>query len=121
MKHKRHFDLARKLSEKSEYHHKLGAVLIKKGRVIGLGFNKSNKTHPKSKTPYNTIHAEFDAIIGLSLEELKGAEIYVYREYKDGKPALAKPCQHCLQLIIQAGIKKIHYTTNDGIMEEKIY
>lgn len=104
------FDLARKLSKKSTYCHQLGAVVAKKNKVVGLGFNNPYKTHPKSNNRFKTIHAELDAILGLAKEDLVGSTIYVYREHKDGSPANSKPCQYCQMLIKQAGIKKVCYT-----------
>lgn len=114
----RFFDLAKALSKKSTYHHQMGAVVVKKSRVIGVGFNKPSKTHPKSNTKFNTIHAELDAILGLDRSDLKGADIYVFREYKDGRPAMAKPCPHCQQLLIEVGIRNIYYT-KDGKFEKE--
>lgn len=117
-KHKKFFDLARKLSKKSEYHHQLGAVVVKKGKVIGIGFNKPNKTHPKSNHPFKTIHAEFDAMWGASKEDLAGATIYIYRDDAKEEPAMAKPCKYCESLIRLAGLETICYTTNGNYKEE---
>ena len=116
----KYFNIAKQLSYKSEYHHKLGAVIIKKGKILGVGFNKPNKTHPKSNHPFHTIHSELDAILGVSREDLKGATIYVYREGANGKPVLAKPCKYCQELIKLANIKEVCYTINDGYKKEII-
>lgn len=109
---KKYFELAKKLSEKSKYHHKLGAVVVKKGKILGVGFNQPEKTHPKSPNPFKTIHCELDAIIGISKEDLQGASIYIYRQYKDGSPAMAAPCRDCRNLIKHVGIKKVFHTGN---------
>lgn len=114
------FDLARLMSKKSTYHHQMGAVVVKKSRVLGLGFNKPGKTHPKSKTKFKTIHAELDAILGVSLEELKGSDIYVYREYSDGSYAMAKPCPHCQELIVELGIRNVYYTCGGEFKQEVV-
>jgi deoxycytidylate deaminase len=106
----KYFNIAKKLAEKSSYHHKLGAVVVFKNKVIGLGFNKPSKTHTKANTPYNTIHAELDAILQAGSTQCKHAEIYVYREYKNGSPANAKPCKHCDELIRLVGIKNVYYS-----------
>lgn len=45
--------------------------------------------------------------------------IYVYRETKDGKMALAKPCPACEAALRDLGIKKVCYTTNQGCIEER--
>ena len=46
-------------------------------------------------------------------------EIYVYRETKGGRKALAKPCAACTKALRDLGIKKVCYTTNDGYCEER--
>ena len=116
----RFFDIAARLSKKAQYCHKLGAVVVHKNRPIGFGFNKPHKSHPRSLNKYNNIHAELDSILGLSYNELDGADIYIYRQTKDGKPALAKPCSSCMELLKKVGIKTICYTCNDGYKEELI-
>jgi tRNA(Arg) A34 adenosine deaminase TadA len=112
----RFFNLARKLSLKSDYHHKLGAVIVSKNIVIGKGYNKPFKTHPKSNYPWHTQHAEFVAI--LEAGDCKGADIYVFREYKNGNVANSKPCPYCTELIKRAGIKRVYYTDNNSFKEE---
>lgn len=114
------FDVAKALSKKSTYHHQMGAVVVKKNRVLGVGFNKPGKTHPRSNNKFKTIHAELDAILGLPLDELRGADIYVYREYRDGSLAMAKPCLHCQQLLVEVGIRTVYYTNNGEYTEENV-
>jgi deoxycytidylate deaminase len=107
---------ATEASQNSTYHHRLGAVVVKKGRVVSVGFNKPHKTHPKSKTPFKTIHAEFDAIMGCDKDDLKGSTLYVVRDAKSG-PNMAKPCACCMELIVMVGIKKVVYSSRDGFEE----
>lgn len=116
-KNKRYFELARKLSLKSNYCHKIGAVVVKKGKILGLGVNNPFKTHPKSTNPFKTVHAELDAILDCDPNELRGATIYVYREHKNGQPACSKPCPHCHELIMRCGIKKVCYTDYGSFKE----
>lgn len=111
------FEIAKKLSLKSEYHHKIGAVAVKKNRIVGLGFNKPSKTHPQSNHPFKTIHAELDAILDAEKDDLIGATIYVYREHKNGHLASSKPCPHCQELIQRYKLKKVCYT-EDGSYKE---
>lgn len=113
----RFFDMARKLSKKSTYCHQLGAVVVKKRKPVGFGYNQPGKTHPRSNNRFRTMHAELHAIIGLAKEDTMGATIYVYREHKDGSPANSKPCQYCQMIIKEAGIKKVCYT-DDGQYKE---
>lgn len=112
----RFLEIAMRESEKSTYDHKLGAVLYKKNRVLSIGYNKPNKTHPKSTTQFKTQHAEFDAIMGLSREDLHGATLLVVRNAKSGT-RMAKPCKCCMSLIEKVGIKKVIFSTNEGFEE----
>lgn len=116
----KYFNLARLISLRSNYHHQIGAIIVNKKEIIGLGYNKPTKTHPISKHPYQTIHAEMDAIIGIDRKKLKGADIYVYREFKDGSAALARPCKYCEALLREFGIKTMFYTTDGGYTYERL-
>lgn len=109
-------NLAKEASQNSTYHHKLGAVIVKKNRVVSIGYNKPHKTHPRSNTRFKTVHAEFDAILASNKEDLKGATIYVLRVAKSGLN-LAKPFPCCMDLIKMVGIKKIIYSTREGLEE----
>lgn len=111
------FELAKKLSQKSDYRHKLGAVVTKKNRVLGIGWNKPFKTNPNSNNLFRTTHAELDAILSSNRDDLKGSTIYVYRQFSNGNPAPAKPCIYCQELIRLAGIKKVYYSAENNYME----
>ena len=101
---------AKKIKDTSTHtKQKMGAVITKHGRVIGIGCNVQ-KTHPifaDGKKSYS-IHCEVNAIIS-SRTDLRGTTIYVYREI-NGVPALAKPCKNCLKIIVESGIKRIIYS-----------
>ncbi len=113
------FDLAKTISTRSDHHsHLIGCVITKKNRVVSVGFNQM-KTHSKAPSPYRFLHAEAHAILGTPLSDLKGATVYVYRELKDGSPAMSRPCSYCLEMLRTVGIKKICFT-NDGYFNEEI-
>lgn len=113
---KKIIELAIKEAEKVAFKFRVGAVIYHRARyVVGRGYNKPHKTHPKSFHPYKTIHAEFDAILNLGsyesgIWELDGASIYVHRLKKDGSPGLAKPCEACATMLAWAGIKNVYYS-----------
>jgi deoxycytidylate deaminase len=108
----RFFQAARKASFKSTHRqHKIGCVLVYKNKIVSVGFNQL-KTHPESTHPYKSIHAEFDAIYKSNSLALSDCDLYVYREDKKGKPAIAKPCKYCDLLIKQVGIKNVYYTSS---------
>ena len=90
---------------------RMGAVIVKSGRVIAFGFNQS-KTHTLFPKAYS-FHAEMHAIV-TAQTDLVGADIYIYRERNGNQPAMAKPCDMCLKLIIESGINKIFYTVSDN-------
>lgn len=97
--------------------HKVGCVIAKGNKVLSWGYNR-DKTHSKSPHAWAYIHAEFDAIRRLNPEELRGASIYIYRQKKDGSPALAKPCESCYNLIKDLGIREICFTVENGFERE---
>lgn len=112
------FKKAAQMSQYGEHkQHRVGCVIAKGNRVMSWGYNR-DKTHSKSPHAWAYIHAEFDAIRRLNPEELKGSSIYIYRQKKDGTPALARPCESCFKLIKDLGIKEICYTI-DGSFERE--
>jgi pyrimidine deaminase RibD-like protein len=115
------FEIARRLSHKSDYDvHKLGAVITRGNQIVGLGFNKK-KTHPLSSTRFNNIHAELSAILNSGIKNLSGCSIYVYRETKSGDLAMARPCVDCLKLLKKSNVAKIFYSTETGFKTEIIW
>jgi deoxycytidylate deaminase len=100
----------KKISEYSNYKFKLGAIIFKGKKIISTGFNK-NKTHPKANEyfKHGSVHAEIDAILHAPYD-IQGSSILVCRMYKNGKPALAKPCAMCIQMMYEFGIKEVFWT-----------
>lgn len=108
----RYLTLAKLLAAKSNYKIRVGCVIVKHGTPIAVGFNRV-KSHPRHVHPRNaTVHAEMDAVAGCQTT-MKGATIYVYREHRDGTPALARPCANCQTILQKEGIKTMIYSTND--------
>lgn len=107
----RFFDLAKKLSQKSDHKRcRLGCVIVKKDKILGVGFNKM-RTNPRSPHPFQTTHAELDAILNSSrIADLAGSDLYIFRQTKDGSLANSFPCAHCQNLIREFKIKTVFYT-----------
>ncbi len=119
MKEERFLSLAKKASKKSDHHsHRLGCVLVRGSKVIGVGFNLM-KTHTYSTHKFKNIHAEFMALVA-SGYDIKGATAYIYREQKDGTPATSRPCEACYRMLVENGIKRIVYTFDGSFKEEKV-
>lgn len=124
------FGAAKAISELSDHRVHVGAVVAAGARIISSGCNSQTKSHPiqarldreefgcDSKGP---LHAEVAALLPLVKEgtDLSTATIYVYRQYKNGGFACARPCKRCEKLIRSLGIKKVCYTIDGGIAEEK--
>lgn len=104
----RFFRLARISARKSTHRIKIGSVLIHKGQVLNIGWNKIGHTHPKY--PYY-LHSEMDACLGLDRRNLSGAVLYLFRINSLGVVGHCKPCGTCQDLLKELGIKAVYYTT----------
>lgn len=103
------FRLARLAALDSTMHPQVGAVMLF-GKHFVRGYNK-NKTHPKYANPEKherlSLHAELDCLNNSPLSAID--ELYVYREL-NGLPAMARPCNHCMNFIREVGVEKLYYT-----------
>lgn len=115
-----HFlSLAKKASKRSDHHsHKLGCVIVKRNRVLGIGHNMM-KTHPKSPHRFKSIHAEFMAALN-SGNDIKGATAYIFREQKNGDWAISRPCKDCWRYLMECGVKEVVYSFEGSFVQEKM-
>ncbi len=103
---------ASKMSTHAIYH--VGAVIVRKRPVsVGANLAKSHPVYADGKRWY-TIHAEMKALLSAN-QDVEGCSIFVYREGADGTAALAKPCDNCMQMLVEAGIKTVYFTVYNGI------
>ena len=131
------FKAAKRCAGQSSYNGassaKIGAVAVFRRMIIAQGRNQ-DKTHPLQQRyniyRYNVngdhyypskMHAEMELISKIRYLDINFSEveIYVYRETKDGRKAMARPCAACTKALRDLGIKKVFYTTNDGYCEER--
>lgn len=130
-KEKRYFNLAKAVSQTSDYYRvHIGSVIVNGHDILSSASN-SKKSHPLQKklNPIrfdnntnqtdidkcnNYQHAEFSAIIKCKHLDLTNTAIFVYREDKHGNLAMCKPCPACLSLIKSVGIRTIYYTSKEG-------
>lgn len=94
------------------------AFLIKKNKIIKIGWNKK-RTHPQiCKHPYHEgyvgIHAELDAVLKSGEDELHDHSMIVLRFDRKGKLNNSKPCPGCASVLSQVGITDIYYSGADG-------
>lgn len=118
----RHLILAVKESEKSDCHHKLGAVIFNGNKIISTGYNKVIPSEIEDSWTDNrilfkcSIHAEIMALIKAGKKSV-GMELLVIRLRKNGALGNSKPCKHCMSYILESGIKIVYYSSDD----EQIY
>ena len=119
-KTQRYFELARRMAKESTYGKlRHGAVLVKGGRVVSVGFNKGSycafgqRFRDIHKYGHATQHAEISAILGISAKVTQGASIYVARINNENKFRMSKPCCMCHEVMEFVGVKKVCYTTGE--------
>ena len=130
--HRAYFKAAKAIAELSDFPRvKIGCCAVYKHKIISSGCN-SMKTNPTQKrlnayrfnadTPA-TIHAELSCLLPLINHreiDFRDVSLYIYREFKSGELALAKPCASCEALIRSLGIRYIYYTGNQSYVSEEI-
>jgi len=102
-----YMDIAKRVSEMSyDEDTKVGAVIVKDGNVISMGWNGTPKGFPnncKDTTDGSTlpivIHAEANAICKLAKSSTNGEGATLY--------TTLSPCTECTKLILQAGISHV--------------
>lgn len=134
------FKVARECSLKSDYKSncssaRIGCITVYKGAILTKSFN-SDKTHTiqgkYNKWRYNEdvtkkylpskIHAELGCIQRIKYLDIDFSKVhlYIYRETRQGKLAMARCCPSCMAAIRELGIKHLHYTTDGGYCYEKL-
>ena len=93
---------AQKAALNSNMLYRLGAIVFKGGKILSWGYN------------HNNTHAEAHALN--KVKKAYGASIFVARVSPTGL-AMAKPCNNCMKILSEKGIKRIFYTTRNGIEE----
>ena len=96
---------------------KVGAIAVKNGRIISMGWNGQpsgfcNECEDENNITYPTVlHAESNLLgkLAQSTDSSTGSEIYVTHS----------PCLDCAKIITQTGIIKVYYNvlyrSSDGI------
>lgn len=100
--------LAVREASKSTMSYKLGAVLVRRGKVLAVGRNV-NKTHPDfGSGHFKTMHAEGNCLYNAKKRGIdpSGCTLIVYRKNNN----LSKPCSCCMVMIKKFGIEKVVYS-----------
>jgi len=96
------------------------AFLIKSGKIVHVGWNKS-RSHPINLDhPYHVnvsgIHAEVDVILKSGLEDLSKYEMVVIRIDRNDRVCNSMPCVGCRSVVRQFNVKRIWYSNANGIV-----
>lgn len=107
-----------------------GAIIVKNDQVLATGYNGPVRGEPhctkcskidcnKDEAEYLTcksVHAEMNAIISASRNEMLGATLYLagYITSTGEENLNVEPCEICLRLIKNAGIDRV--VTNNGVL-----
>lgn len=122
-----YLDIAKVVSERGTcLRRNYGAVIVKNDEIISTGYTgaprgeknccdtgicERERLNIPSGCNYElckSVHAEMNAIISASRQEMLGATLYLYGfDAKTGKSIDAKPCTICSRLIKNAGIENI--------------
>lgn len=120
-------DCAKNASYRGPSRVKLGCIAVYHGTILAKGWN-SDKTHT-DQARYNRLrfdekqrycpaklHAEQSVLTKIKYLDIDFSKVilFIYREFSDGAPALARCCPSCLAAIRALGIRTIVYTTTDG-------
>lgn len=104
----------------------MAAVLAQGNRIIAIGINRENKTHPKQNERIRSdgkpcgghrVHAELDALIRASYELIAGSTIYVARRKKNADIGLAAPCEACMNLLGEYEIRRAFFTVDHTLFQ----
>lgn len=104
--------LAAKHAMNSNHHRfRLGAVVVKSRSVLSQGINIAKKS-PETPPHRESIHAEVNALKGV--KNPSGATMYVARLNSNNGLALAKPCEYCIQHLMNNGIDQVVFSVNEN-------
>lgn len=113
-------------SKNKFFHFALG---FKKSRLLAIGQNNPEKTHPQAlmlarrfntDTEHPYLHAETDLISRLWGKTYidSSLKVVVVRLNKRGELRCSKPCDQCSQVLNALGIHKVWWSENNGFHKQ---
>jgi len=116
MRHERWINLCLRLTSKSKMpEHKHASVLVKGGKVLSIGINKS-KAGILADQVYGLKgwHSEADCLLSIHKDRIKDAVLYVGGVTKTKKLVNSKPCPCCQEFISKYNLKGVFYHDQYG-------
>ena len=124
-----YLDIAKSVSMRSTcMSSRYGAIIVTDDQVVGTGYNGSPRGHgncnesssicrrrqenTKSGDGYDccvAVHAEMNALLHAGRKNCIGGDLYLYGEKIETGKIIedARPCNICMGLIVNAGIKQV--------------
>ncbi len=111
---------------------KYGVIITKDNIIVSTGYNGAPSgmkdclavgrcTRKELQIPHgeryelcHSVHAEANAIIRASVDELSGATIYISGSDEGEKECRSEPCMMCKRLILNARIAKVVYSDGNN-------
>jgi dCMP deaminase len=111
---------------------KYGAVITKDNIIVSTGYNGAPAgmkdclevgkcTRKELQIPHgeryelcHSVHAEANAIIRASVDELRGATIYISGTDDRNRECVSEPCMMCKRMILNARIAKVVYVNGNN-------
>ena len=118
-----HYELAIDVAKSSPSRKQVGAILLRKGKVVTTATNLERKSHPlQAKFAEKVglgekifLHAEISALVKCR-EECDTIVVARVGGHSKNELRNAKPCKICAMALEEAGIDKVHYSTDDGFL-----
>lgn len=108
---------ARRVAKNSFFKFKVGAVVTKRYKRLSCACNRKGSTTFRARGIHTPIvfarHAEIQAILQVGIENVRNGTVWVYRETKEGMPALARPCKKCMAFLQLVEIARVVYTISE--------
>lgn len=116
---------------------KYGAVVAKDNSIVSTGYNGAARgvkdcmeagkcTRMELEIPHgqryelcHSVHAEANAIIRASAEEMDKATIYISGTDSETGECDSAPCMMCKRMILNAGLKRVVYSNGKGGLKVK--
>jgi dCMP deaminase len=111
---------------------KYGAVITKENSIVSTGYNGAPAgmkdclevgkcTRKELQIPHgeryelcHSVHAEANAIIRASADELRGATIYISGADDESNECISEPCMMCKRMILNSRIAKVVYSDGNS-------
>lgn len=98
---------------------RLGAVIVRGGKIISSGYNRYSAKMEKFSRKYNlrhlfSLHAEMDAILNAA-GNIDDAIMFIAGIKHNGNEVYCRPCYNCLKIIRHTKIRAIYYQAKNDI------